>query len=56
MKIVSYLKMAKAAMAETLVDVDKLYTSDNIVVLRLLYPYRIITLASYSLKKWHFRI
>ena len=26
--------------------VDKLYTPDNIVVLRLLYPYRIITLGS----------
>ena len=28
------------------VDVDKLYTPDNIVVLWLLYPYRIITLGS----------
>ena len=28
------------------VDVDKLYTPDNIAVLRLLYPYRIVTLGS----------
>ena len=38
--------MATPAMAETCVDVDKLYTPDNIVVLRLLYPYIIITLGS----------
>ena len=29
------------------VDVDKLYTPKNIVVLRLLYPYRIITLGEH---------
>jgi len=29
-------------MAKHVVDVDKLYTPDNIVMLRLLYPYKII--------------
>ena len=28
------------------VDVDKLYTPDSIVVLRLLYPYRLVILGS----------
>ena len=31
------------------VDVDKLYTSDKVVVLRLLYPYRIITLSCFNI-------
>ena len=36
--------MATVALAETCSD--KLYTLDNIVLLWLLYPYRIITLGS----------
>jgi len=38
--------IATAALAKQVVDVDKLYTPENIVVLWLLYPSRIITLGS----------
>ena len=39
--------MATAAVAETCGWVVKLYTPDIIVLLWLLYPYRIVTLGSY---------
>ena len=40
--------MATGEWPKHVVDVDKLYTPDNIVVLWLLYPYSIITLGTHS--------
>jgi len=45
-KTVSNLRMPQQQWPKHVVDIDKLYTPDNIVVLWLLYPYTIITLGS----------